>query len=95
MSLQYPQGALGSLNPSHSLGIASLNWNLGVLTWQSPSVVSGHLRGISASRSLQCDRLGEEGYRVGGQPTCVNQEILRPTCHIQLYPWLQLRDGYL
>ena len=25
----------------------------------------------------------------------VNQEILGPTCHIQLHPWLQPCDGYL
>ena len=29
-----------------------------------------------------------------GSP-CVNQEILGPTCHIRLHPWLQPRDGYL
>ena len=43
--------------------------------------------------------LGGEGSRVGGQDRvgipCVSQEILGPTCHIQLYPWLQLCDGYL
>ena len=43
--------------------------------------------------------LGGEGSRVGGQDRvgspCVNQEILGPTCHIQLHPWLQPRDGYL
>ena len=40
-----------------------------------------------------------EGSRVGGQDRvgspCVSQEILRPTCHIQLQPWLQPHDGYL
>ena len=43
--------------------------------------------------------LGGEGSRVGDQDRvgslCVNQEILGPTCHIQLQPWLQPRDGYL
>ena len=43
--------------------------------------------------------LGGEGSGVGGQDRvggpCVNQEILRPTCHIQLHPWLQPHDGYL
>ena len=43
--------------------------------------------------------LGGEGSGVGGQnrvdSPCVNQEILGPTCHIQLHPWLQPRDGYL
>ena len=43
--------------------------------------------------------LGGKGSVVGGQDTvgspCVNQEILGPTCHIQLHPWLQPRDGYL
>ena len=37
--------------------------------------------------------LGGEGSGVGDQDRvgspCVNQEILRPTCHIQLHPWLQ------
>ena len=36
--------------------------------------------------------LGGEVSGVGGQDRvgspCVNQEILRPTCHIQLHPWL-------
>ena len=36
--------------------------------------------------------LGEEGSRIGGQDRigspCVNQEILGPTCHIQLHLWL-------
>ena len=43
--------------------------------------------------------LGGKGSRVGDQDRvgspCVNQEILRPTCHIHLHPWLQPRDGYL
>ena len=43
--------------------------------------------------------LGGEVSRVGGQDTvggfCVNQEIHRPTCHIQLHPWPQPHDGYL
>ena len=43
--------------------------------------------------------LGGEDSGAGGQDRvgnpCVNQEILRPTCHIQLHPWLQPRDGYL
>ena len=43
--------------------------------------------------------LGGEVSRVGGQhrvgSPCVNQEILRPICHIQVHPWLQLCDGYL
>ena len=43
--------------------------------------------------------LGEEGSGVGDQDRVgsphVNQEILGPTCHIQLHPWLQHRDGYL
>ena len=43
--------------------------------------------------------LGGEGSGVGDQDRvgspCVNQEILGPTCHIQLHPWLQPRDGYL
>ena len=42
---------------------------------------------------------GGKGSREGGQNRvgnlCVNQEILRPTCHIQLHPWLQPLDGYL
>ena len=43
--------------------------------------------------------LGGEGSRVGGQDRvgspCINQEILGPTCHIQLHPWLQPHNGYL
>ena len=43
--------------------------------------------------------LGGESSRVGGQDRVgspwVNQEILRPTCYIQLHPWFQPRDGYL
>ena len=43
--------------------------------------------------------LGEEGSGEGGQDRvgspCINQEILRPTCHIQLLPWLHPRDSYL
>ena len=43
--------------------------------------------------------LGGEGSGVGDQgrvgSPCVNQGILRPTCHIQLYPWLKPGDGYL
>ena len=43
--------------------------------------------------------LGGEGSGIGDQDRvgrpCVNQEILRPICHIQLHPWLQPRDGYL
>ena len=43
--------------------------------------------------------LGGEGSRVGGQDRvgnhCVNQEILRPSCHNQLHSWLQPHDGYL
>ena len=43
--------------------------------------------------------LGGEGSGVGGQDRasspCVKQEILGPTCHIQLHPWLQPCDGYL
>ena len=43
--------------------------------------------------------LGGEGSRVGDQDRvgspCVNQEILRPTYHIQLHPRLQPCDGYL
>ena len=43
--------------------------------------------------------LGGEGSGVGDQDRvgspCVNQEILGPTCHIQLYPWFQAHDGYL
>ena len=43
--------------------------------------------------------LGGEGSRVGGQDgvggPCVHQEILGPTCHIQLHPWLWPGDGYL
>ena len=43
--------------------------------------------------------LGREGSGVGDQgrvgSSCVNQEILGPTCHIRLHPWLQPRDGYL
>ena len=42
--------------------------------------------------------LGGEGSRVDqdrvGSP-CVNQEILRHTCHTQLHTWLQPHDGYL
>ena len=41
--------------------------------------------------------LGGEGSGVGDQDRvgspCVNQEILGPTCHIQLHTWLQPRDG--
>ena len=41
--------------------------------------------------------LGGEGSGLGGQERvgspCVNQEILRPTCHISLHPWLQPHDG--
>ena len=52
------------------------------------------------SSSTQNGRgLGGEGSGVGDQDRvgspCVNQEILGPTCHIQLHPWLQPRDGYL
>ena len=40
-----------------------------------------------------------EGSRVGDQDRVgspgVNQEILGPTCYIQLHPWLQPCDGYL
>ena len=43
--------------------------------------------------------LGREGSGVGGQDRvgslCVNQEILRPICHIQLHLWLQPCDSYL
>ena len=43
--------------------------------------------------------LGGKGSGVGGQDKigspCVNQEILGPTCHIQLHLWLQPHDGYL
>ena len=43
--------------------------------------------------------LGGEGSGVGDQDRVgsphVNQEILGPTCHIQLHPWLQPHDGYL
>ena len=43
--------------------------------------------------------LGEEGSRVGDQDRvgspCVNQEVLGPTCHIQLHTWLQPHDDYL
>ena len=43
--------------------------------------------------------LGGEGSRVGDPDRVdsphVNQKILGPTCHIQLHPWLQRRDGYL
>ena len=46
-----------------------------------------------------CTGLGEEGSRAGDQDRVgsphVNQEILRPTCHIQLHPWLQPHDGYV
>ena len=42
--------------------------------------------------------LGGEGSRVGDQDRvgspCVNQEILRPMCHIQLHLWLQSHDGF-
>ena len=37
---------------------------------------------------------GVSGQDRVGSP-CVNQEILRPTCHIQFQPWLQPHDGYL
>ena len=40
-----------------------------------------------------------EGSGIGGQDRvgspCVNQEILGPTCHIQLHPCLQPHNGYL
>ena len=40
-----------------------------------------------------------EGSGVRGQDrvssSCVKQEMLGPTCHIQLHPWLQPHDGYL
>ena len=43
--------------------------------------------------------LGGEGSRVGDPDRVdsphVNQKILGPTCHVQLHPWLQPRDGYL
>ena len=43
--------------------------------------------------------LGGEGSRVGGRDRvggpCVNQETLRPTCHIQLHPRLQQQVGWL
>ena len=43
--------------------------------------------------------LGREGPRLGGQDRvgspCVNQEVLRPACHIQLHACLQPHDGYL
>ena len=43
--------------------------------------------------------LGGEGSGVGDQDRvgslCVNQEILRPICHIQLHLWLQPCDSYL
>ena len=43
--------------------------------------------------------LGGEGSEAGGQDRvgspCVNQEILGPTCHIQLHPWHQPCDDYL
>ena len=43
--------------------------------------------------------LGGDVPGVGGQDRvgspCVNQEILRPICHIQLHPCLQPCDGYL
>ena len=46
-----------------------------------------------------CTGLGEEGSRAGDQDRvgslCVNQEILGPTCHIQLHPWLPPHEGYL
>ena len=60
--------------------------------------------GKSFSNCFSCSTqngtgLGGEGYRVGGQDRvgspCVNQEILGPTCHILLHPWLQPHDGYL
>ena len=66
--------------------------------WWTLSVLLPYWEEISSC--LQNDTgLGGEGSRVGGQDRvgspCVNQEILRPTCHIQLYPWLQPHDGYL
>ena len=43
--------------------------------------------------------LGGGGSGAGGQDRvgspCINQEIRRPTCQIQLYPWLYPSDGYL
>ena len=60
--------------------------------------------GESFSNSFSCSTqnatgLGGEGSGLGGQDRvvipCVNQEILGSTCHIQLQPWLQPRDGYL
>ena len=43
--------------------------------------------------------LGRKGSRVGDQDRvgspCVSQEILGPTCHIQLHPCLQPHDSYL
>ena len=43
--------------------------------------------------------LGGEVSRAGGQDSvsspCVNLEILGPTCHTQVHPWLQPRHGYL
>ena len=40
-----------------------------------------------------------EGSGVGGQDRAgsprVNQEILRPPCHIQVHPWLQPHVDYL
>ena len=52
---------------------------------------------VRSSCSTQNGRgLGGEGSGEGGQKSVgspyINQEILRPTCHIQLHPWLQPRD---
>ena len=60
--------------------------------------------GESSSSCFSCSTqngtgLGGEGSGVGDQDRvgspCVNQEILGPTCHILLHPWLQPSDGYL
>ena len=54
---------------------------------------------VFSCSTLNGTGLGEEVSRVGGQDRIgspgINQEILRPTCHIQLHPWLQPHDGYL
>ena len=73
--------------------------------WENLSIlVTNKCSGESFSSCFSCSTqngtgLGGEGSRVGGQnrvgSPCVNQEIVRPTCHIQLHPWLQPCDGYL
>ena len=73
--------------------------------WENicPSQQKKKCWGESFSSCFSCSTqngtgLGGEDFGVGGQDRVssphANQEILRPTCHIQLHPWLQSSDGY-